>query len=636
MACVPRITDPTCTFTPPAGVFEPRPLFTWGARRERSCQSEADCQTAERCEQGRCEVTWPHIQPGADDQPEHVQATSIPMVADLDGDCVPEIVFNTFRRSDFTRDGVVRAIRGDTGARVWTLSDPAYRTDSTANPAIADVDGDGTPEIFVASTGKAIFRVAGDGTPVWTSDAYRGPESSGSVTVANLDGEGDAELVFGAAVFDSGGRFLFEGTAGAGFAGQGPISCVADLDGDGRPELIAGRTVYETTGTVAGGDFAGAPRVSASTPDGYCGVADLDGDMAPEVVLVASGTIYALHGQTLAVLAQIDLPGGGQGGAPNIADFDGDGRPDVGTAGARNYVVARYRPAGPSWEILWQAPTEDDSSSRTGSSVFDFDGDGRAEVVYNDEEYLRIYPGQELDCRSDPPGPGCDGIMTDEEILFRDLNSSRTRTEYPVVADVDGDFKAEIVFTTSNEAGFLDPSLVGDAGLEVWADRLDNWVATRPVWHQHAYAITQCGPRAQIPAMEAPSWTMGYNAWRRNAQGDRDARCAPDLVITDMRQDRSACPLLAVELTLANRGCLAVGAGAEVVLRDSSGASLATLTSSDAIGAGALVRLRSTTPRGRGFSDVLTAEADPEGRFNECREMNNAGPELPVSCTSGF
>jgi hypothetical protein len=56
--------------------------------------------------------------------------------------------------------------------------------------------------------------------------------------------------------------------------------------------------------------------------------------------------------------------------------------------------------------------------------------------------------------------------MTDAEVLFRDRNGSRTRTEYPVIADVDGDFKAEIVFPTNNDGG----SGVLDAGLEVWGE----------------------------------------------------------------------------------------------------------------------------------------------------------------------
>jgi FG-GAP-like repeat len=143
---------------------------------------------------------------------------------------------------------------------------------------------------------------------------------------------------------------------------------------------------------------------------------------------------------------------------PNIADFDGDGFPDVGVAGGNRYVVAQWTAAG-GMAQLWDAVTLDGSSQRTGSSVFDFDGDGRSEVIYGDELFLRIYPGVEPDCAIG--GPGCDGDMTDAEILFIDINSSRTRSEYPIIADVDGDFKAELVFSTNNESA---QGSTGDAG----------------------------------------------------------------------------------------------------------------------------------------------------------------------------
>ena len=105
---------------------------------------------------------------------------------------------------------------------------------------------------------------------------------------------------------------------------------------------------------------------------------------------------------------------GGAGGPPNIADFDGDGVPDIGTAGGNNYVVVQYD--GVQLTQLWQADTKDGSSQRTGSSVFDFDGDGRSEVIYGDEWYLRIYPGVEPDCTLEPPGPGCDGETSEAEM----------------------------------------------------------------------------------------------------------------------------------------------------------------------------------------------------------------------------
>ncbi len=636
--CVPRQSDETCQYIPEVGAFDPRPLFTWGRRRNRTCTTAMECQTAETCTGGTCTPTWPHIEPAADDMPDHYQATSIPMVTDLDGDCVPEIVFNTFRDSAFTTDGVLRAIRGDNGAKVWTVTSTSYRTDATANPAIGDVDGDGAVEIYVTSPGKQVLAFEANGAPRWTSDTFTGPEGSGSVTLANLDGEGNAEIVFGAAVFDAQGRLRFEGAVGQGYAGQGPISCVADLDGDDRAELIAGNTIYEFTGTIAGNDFAGAERVSAPTPDGYCGIADLDGDMAPEIVLVASGTVYVLAGQTAAVRAQLAIPGGGQGGAPNIADFDGDGTPDIGTAGASNYVVMRF--AKDALTLLWQAPTEDDSSSRTGSSVFDFDGDGRNEVVYNDEEYVRIYPGVEPDCLQTPPGAGCDGVMNDDEILFRDLSSSRTRTEYPVIADVDGDFKSEIVFSTSNEANFLDPMLVGDAGIEVWRDALDNWVATRPVWNQHAYHITNVGLLGELPTVEVPSW-RSFNSYRRNAQGERDTFCAPNLRVVEPSIDRFACPDLAFSAFVVNEGCLGVGAGVSVALYDEGGNFLGAGTTSAAIapGAAAPIEIRLSGFGAQYAFDVYAVVDDDgmgNGANNECIEDDNTSVTIEAICRTGI
>ncbi len=643
MLCVPQDVNESCTYVPPAGVFDPVPLFTWGQRRARACANDSDCQKAEVCTAGNCEITWPHISPAPDDMPDHYQSSSIPMVADLNADCVPEIIFNTYADSRFTSDGVLRAIRGDDGSKVWTVSDPAYRTDATANPAIGDVDGDGQPEVFVTGPGKNVLCINGDGTPRWISDAFTGPEGSASVALANLDGEGPAEIVLGAAVFDSEGNLLFEGSAGAGAAGQGPISCIADLDGDLRPEIIAGNTVYETTGTVAGANFAGAVRVSATAPDGYCGIADLDGDEAPEVVLVTQGRVYVLQGQTMAILASLAIPGGGNGGAPNIADFDGDGTPDIGTAGANNYVVLRY--AGPDQlSVLWRAPTEDDSSSRTGSSVFDFDGNGRAEVIYNDEEFVRIYPGVEPDCLLSPVGPGCDGVMNDDEILFRDLNSSRTRTEYPVIADVDGDFKAEIVFATSNEASFLDPNFRGDAGIEVWADRLDNWVSTRPVWNQHTYHITNTNPQAAIPNPESDSWTTPagapFNSYRRNAQGDLETFCAPDLVVREVAQDTSSCPELVLNVTIVNQGCLGVGPGVQVSIYDANGGLVAQVSIAEAIGPGTAVVVQARATRGETFSEEIRAAVDDDGTgggaLNECQEDNNRSDLVLVECKFDF
>ncbi len=629
--CVPDFSDPTCAFEPEVGVFDPVPRFSWGVRQERAC--DLGCQTEEVCNMGTgfCEPTWPHIEVAADDFPEFHQCVMTPQVADLDGDCVPEIIFNTYQNSAYTANGILRAIHGDTGMPLWTLGDEAYRTDPGSHPAIGDINGDGIPEVITEATSNALIAVQGNnGTVLWVSENHNNGGVSGAPSIVNFDNTGNPEIAFGHTIYDSAGAILFQAPAGdaTGTNGVGPISCVADLTGDGRPELIAGATVYTFTGTV-GVDFAGSMLWQGTPADGYCGVADFNGDALPEVVTVRSNAITIFDGQTGATMASATITGGGAGGPPNIADFDGDGIPDIGTAGGNNYVVVQWN-GTEALEELWNAETRDGSSQRTGSSVFDFDGDGRSEVIYGDEWYLRIYPGTEPDC---PGGPNCDGIMTDEEVLFIDINSSRTRSENPIVADVDGDFKAEIIVSTNNESG---QGAIGDAGIEVFEDRLDNWVGTLPIWNQHSYHVTNVRVDGSIPDVEDPNWTTPvgnpYNSYRRNGQGSLEALCAPDLTAADLTLDQFSCTEAELDLSvkIINEGCLGVGPGVNVSLYE-DGALLQTFVTEAAIPAGGTLTLELpiAPPADPPYSFTVVVDDDgmSMGAFNECIEDNNdTGP----------
>jgi len=638
--CLPSKADLGCQYMPPLNVFKPVPLFTWGKRKVFACAKDADCQVAEVCTDKVCTPTWKHWTPAADDMPNHFQSSSIPLVVDLDDNCVPDIVFNTYTGTTITANGVLRAIRGDTGEKLWTVTDPAYRTNSTSNPAVGDIDEDGKPEILSVGEGKYLVAIKSDGTPLWKSDNFTGGTGSGSLAIANMDNEGPPEIVHGAAVYDNLGKKKWEGAAGIGINGQGPISCIADLDGDGRPELIGGRTAYKTSGVIAANSFSGQVLwTAAAVSDAFCGVADFNGDGKPEVVLVATGNVYVVNGQTGATLASAAIPQAGRGGPPNIADFNGDGIADIGVAGSARYAVYLFDPKANALSILWTAVTEDDSSQVTGSSVFDFDGDGRYEVVYNDEAYIRIYPGVEPDCALVPPGPGCNKNMTEAEVLFRDRNSSRTRTEYPVIADVNGDFKANIVFSTNNDSA---ASLVTDAGIEVFKDSLDNWVSTRPVWNQHTYHITNVGLLGDIPVNEQDNWTTPvgdpYNSYRNNVQGASDF-CAPDLLPYDLNFDAAVCAdKLELSVYVANQGCLGVGPGVNVSFYEEKLGLLGTVQTQGPLVAGGAELVKLTVP-GKFDSVTVWAAVDDDGmgngKLNECVEDNNSAPETTVCIPPG-
>ena len=70
----------------------------------------------------------------------------------------------------------------------------------------------------------------------------------------------------------------------------------------------------------------------------------------------------------------------------------------------------------------------------------DLGTDGKAEVVYSDQNRLRIYEG--------PTG----------DVLLERCNTTATLIEYPVIADVDNDGQADIV-VVSNAYGKNDPSI---------------------------------------------------------------------------------------------------------------------------------------------------------------------------------
>src|SRR5690606_35069725 len=190
--------------------------------------------------------------------------------------------------------------------------------------------------------------------------------------------------------------------------------------------------------------------------------------------------------------------------------------------------------------LLWSAPTQDVSSNVTGSSVFDFDGDGAAEVVYADEKYLRIYRG------------------TNGDTLYEVPNPSGTTFEYPLIVDVDRDGHAEIVIGANQ---LVAPGAYpGFSGLRVIESSNDGWVATRSIWNQHSYHITNINDDGTVPQNEQPSW-LSHNTYRLNTFADKPALSAPDVAAFELKYDETTQTLSVVVL---NRGLAQTNAPATV------------------------------------------------------------------------
>jgi hypothetical protein len=411
---------------------------------------------------------------------------------------IPDILVATIDSLDFggslalVSAAKLHMLAGDTGALELTF--PGL-FDSFVYPAFGDLDGDGLPEILAADTAGHLVAYSHNGTLKWTGDkgGYLTTFASAQCTtigIYDLDGDGKPEILFGWEVFDNQGHRLWgDPTNAAEF--DGTYWCVtptaADLDGDGKLEVLMGHETYHHDGTL----YWKLPGFKPAHPQ----VGNLDDDPEAEVFLTnADGISIVEHDGTVKlgpVRPTDPIPAPNCWGKPAVIhDFDGDGKADIAAATCTDYSV--YKVGTTAITPLWIAYVQDISGLAT-ATAFDFLGDGVAEAIYADETLAYVFDGLTGDIKLSSP------------------RQSGTVIEYPVVADIDNDGSAEIVYTSN----YFDGS--NGATVTVLRDAQERWIPARRIWNQYSYHVTNVREDGTIPKVMKKSW-QSNNTFRTNSQ----------------------------------------------------------------------------------------------------------------------
>ena len=228
---------------------------------------------------------------------------TVPVLADITGNGVLDIVVAqgwTLKVIDYLNGGEV----------VWSreLPDPIAGNGTFGGPAVADLTGDGRPEIMI-NWGHVVEVLRDDGTLLWRYETNRTDLFRPSpITVADVTGDGQVNLITASAVsggfttvhhllmvLDAQGNLVWEQTVADNTASASGVAA-QDLTGNGVWEILwnGAQDGFLVLNGPDGKRLFNEPYTRSGTVLDYPTLADVDGNGQAEVVMAGRNGLFVI------------------------------------------------------------------------------------------------------------------------------------------------------------------------------------------------------------------------------------------------------------------------------------------------------------------------------------------------------